>query len=58
VEYSLTPLGWSLTGRLMALYEWSAENLGTTGQAPRPYLAVAPDEPVSPAGLPPARRAR
>ena len=27
VEYSLTPLGWSLTGPLMALYEWSAENL-------------------------------
>jgi DNA-binding HxlR family transcriptional regulator len=27
VEYSLTPLGWSLTGPLMAIYEWSAEHL-------------------------------
>jgi len=32
VEYSLTPLGWSLTGPLMALYEWSTENLAA---APR-----------------------
>jgi len=28
VEYSLTPLGWSLTGPLMAMYEWAAEHLG------------------------------
>jgi DNA-binding HxlR family transcriptional regulator len=27
VEYSLTPLGWTLTAPLMALYEWSAEHL-------------------------------
>jgi DNA-binding HxlR family transcriptional regulator len=27
VEYSLTPLGWSITGLLMTLYEWSAEHL-------------------------------
>jgi DNA-binding HxlR family transcriptional regulator len=27
VEYSLTPLGWSITGPLMALYEWSAQHL-------------------------------
>jgi DNA-binding HxlR family transcriptional regulator len=27
VEYSLSPLGWSLTGPLMALYEWCAEHL-------------------------------
>jgi DNA-binding HxlR family transcriptional regulator len=27
VEYSLTPLGWSLTAPLMAMYEWSAEHL-------------------------------
>ena len=27
VEYSLTPLGWSLTGTLMAMYEWSTEHL-------------------------------
>jgi DNA-binding HxlR family transcriptional regulator len=35
VEYSLTPLGWSLTGPLMALYEWSAENLDEPAAAPR-----------------------
>ena len=27
VEYSLTPLGWSLTGPLMAMYEWAADHL-------------------------------
>jgi DNA-binding HxlR family transcriptional regulator len=27
VEYSLTPLGWSLTGTLLAMYEWAAEHL-------------------------------
>jgi DNA-binding HxlR family transcriptional regulator len=27
VEYSLTPLGWSLTGPMMAMYEWAAEHL-------------------------------
>jgi DNA-binding HxlR family transcriptional regulator len=27
VEYSLTPLGWSLTGPLMALYEWAAAEM-------------------------------
>jgi DNA-binding HxlR family transcriptional regulator len=27
VEYSLTPLGWSLTEPLMAMYEWAAEHL-------------------------------
>jgi DNA-binding HxlR family transcriptional regulator len=26
VEYALTPLGWTLTEPLMALYEWSAEH--------------------------------
>jgi DNA-binding HxlR family transcriptional regulator len=35
VEYSLTPLGWKLTGPLMALYEWSAENLDEPAAAPR-----------------------
>ncbi|HEV7752393.1 MAG TPA: helix-turn-helix domain-containing protein [Baekduia sp.] len=35
VEYSLTPLGWSITGLLMTLYEWSAAHLGGgTGAAP------------------------
>jgi DNA-binding HxlR family transcriptional regulator len=27
VEYSLTTLGWSLTGPLMAMYEWAAQHL-------------------------------
>jgi DNA-binding HxlR family transcriptional regulator len=27
VEYSLTPLGWSLTGPLMAMYEWALQHL-------------------------------
>jgi len=27
VEYSLTRLGWSLTGPLMTMYEWAAENM-------------------------------
>ena len=27
VEYSLTPLGWSITGPLMAMYEWTAEHM-------------------------------
>jgi DNA-binding HxlR family transcriptional regulator len=26
VEYSLTPLGWSLTGPLMGMYEWATEH--------------------------------
>jgi DNA-binding HxlR family transcriptional regulator len=27
VEYSLTPLGWSITEPLMAMYEWGARHL-------------------------------
>jgi HxlR-like helix-turn-helix len=42
VEYSLTPLGWSLTGPLMALYEWSAEHLDESARFQRPRLAVVP----------------
>jgi hypothetical protein len=26
VEYSLTPLGWSITTLLMGMYEWAARN--------------------------------
>ena len=41
VEYSLTPLGWTLTGPLMALYEWSIENLDDPAAAPRLRVAGA-----------------
>jgi DNA-binding HxlR family transcriptional regulator len=27
VEYSLTPLGWSITGPLMAMYEWALHHV-------------------------------
>jgi DNA-binding HxlR family transcriptional regulator len=48
VEYSLTPLGWSLTGPLMAMYEWAAEHLddleagrmADDGPAPRALAAA------------------
>jgi DNA-binding HxlR family transcriptional regulator len=46
VEYSLTPLGWSLTGPLMALYEWSADNLEEPGAGPRLRL-VRDDDAVA-----------
>ena len=37
VEYSLTPLGWSITGPLMAMYEWAAEHRhGHRGGPPAP----------------------
>jgi DNA-binding HxlR family transcriptional regulator len=40
VEYSLTPLGWTLTAPLMALYEWTAEHLDTPRAAPEtPHAA-------------------
>jgi DNA-binding HxlR family transcriptional regulator len=32
VEYSLTTLGWSITGPLMSMYEWSAEHLADTAR--------------------------
>ena len=46
VEYSLTPLGWSLTSQLMAMYEWAAEHLhrvdaARTAQTDRPAPALA-----------------
>jgi DNA-binding HxlR family transcriptional regulator len=50
VEYSLTALGWSITGVLMSMYEWSARNeshvagarrrtAGEAEQAPRALAA-------------------
>jgi DNA-binding HxlR family transcriptional regulator len=50
VEYSLTPLGWSLTGPLMTMYEWATEHLPDVAAArllgegeatPRQHLAAA-----------------
>jgi DNA-binding HxlR family transcriptional regulator len=49
VEYSLTPLGWSLTAPLMAMYEWAAEHaedleaarLLYEGEPPAPRQLVA-----------------
>jgi DNA-binding HxlR family transcriptional regulator len=40
VEYSLTSLGWGVTGLLMTLYEWSAEHLADPAAVDHP-LAVA-----------------
>jgi DNA-binding HxlR family transcriptional regulator len=42
VEYSLTPLGWSLTEPLMAIYEWSAEHLSPAVEARAQQAAPAP----------------
>jgi DNA-binding HxlR family transcriptional regulator len=44
VEYSLTPLGWSLTGPLMAMYEWAAEHLDGL-EAVRTHLEAEPESP-------------
>src|SRR3954468_3348364 len=41
VEYSLTPLGWNVTGLLMSLYEWAEEHL-VEPPMPRPALVAAP----------------
>jgi DNA-binding HxlR family transcriptional regulator len=42
VEYSLTPLGWSLTEPLMTLYEWSAQHLDdeAPGEPERQLMAA------------------
>jgi DNA-binding HxlR family transcriptional regulator len=48
VEYSLTPLGWSMTSLLMTMYEWSAQHephleAARVEQVPaaRPHLRLA-----------------
>jgi DNA-binding HxlR family transcriptional regulator len=46
VEYSLTPLGWSLTGPMMAMYEWAAEHLDEVESA-----RTANDGPAEPPRL-------
>jgi DNA-binding HxlR family transcriptional regulator len=42
VEYSLTPLGWSITGLLMSLYEWSAAHLHDGDEDAVPAPAAVP----------------
>jgi DNA-binding HxlR family transcriptional regulator len=51
VEYSLTPLGWSLTGPLMAMYEWAAAHAQDLEDArmlhegmPEPPRRLAPEQ--------------
>ena len=51
VEYSLTPLGWSLTAPLMAMYEWAAAHAQDLEDArmlhegiPEPLRRLAPDQ--------------
>lgn len=46
VEYSLAPLGWSITRLLMTMYEWSAEH---APQQRRAQLRIAgtPSEPAA-----------
>jgi DNA-binding HxlR family transcriptional regulator len=44
VEYSLTTLGWSATGLLMSLYEWSEEHLVEGVPARPPHLRAVPDQ--------------
>ena len=47
VEYSLTPLGWSLTKVLMALYEWGNENFDAVLEA-RASHDAASTRPMAP----------
>jgi DNA-binding HxlR family transcriptional regulator len=44
VEYSLTPLGWSLTGPLMGMYEWATEH-GQDLEAARMLHEGVPEPP-------------
>ena len=44
VEYTLTPLGWSLTGVLMSLYEWAAEHVDDVKAAHVAALGDAGDD--------------
>lgn len=45
VEYSLTPLGWSITEPLMAMYEWAADHLPDV-EAARRLKEGAPKAPT------------
>ncbi len=48
VEYTLTPLGWSLTEVLMALYEWAAQHAGEIDAARTASAAANGDGPLRP----------
>ena len=56
VEYSLAPLGWSITQLLMTMYEWSAEHTPSPRRA-HLRLATPPDDRRAGADAPPARLA-
>jgi DNA-binding HxlR family transcriptional regulator len=48
VEYSLTPLGWSITEPLIALSDWGAEHAGAVAEARARYeTAKSPDRLVA-----------
>ena len=52
VEYTLTPLGRSLTGPLFALYEWSAQHLDDVEEARDGYDRRHGAQPLRPEELP------
>ena len=56
VEYSLAPLGWSITQLLMTMYEWSAEHTPAPRRA-HLRLATPPHDRRAGADAPPARLA-
>jgi len=41
VEYSLTPLGWTITGPLLILSEWGDAHAGEVGEARARYPSVS-----------------
>ena len=43
VEYSLTTLGWDVTGLLLSLYEWSEAHLGDAGGRQRSRPVAVPE---------------
>ena len=45
VEYSLTPLGRSLSGRIAAIREWAYANMGDIEAARRDFDTPRPDRP-------------
>jgi DNA-binding HxlR family transcriptional regulator len=59
VEYTLTPLGRSLSGAVDAIREWAVDNIEDVRGAraeydARPVVAAGPPTPMAPAPAPPA----